>query len=603
MDKKSKSNQMSTNQKLAKLRRMMAERQLDAYYINTADPHQSEYIATHFQTRSWLTGFTGSAGYALVTNKDALLWVDGRYFIQAEKQIQDSEFKMMKMATEGYPTIEQWLLNNLNDHDVLGMNGELISQSFYQYLQETLAPKNIKIKADQTLVEDMWTDRPEKPADPVFIHELRYTGKSTAEKIDMVRQKMLADHADAALYAGLNDIAWLFNIRGNDVKHTPVVMSFALISKDKAYLYIDQNKLDQKTRAFLEENTVTIKDYQEIYADISNLTSLSVQTLVLDQAMINHALYAQIPEQVSIINKSDYPYLLKACLNPVELENQRNSYLKDSVALTKFIYYVKKNAASGELNELNTAEKLHQLRAEQALFLDDSFSTISAYGANAAMMHYSATEENFSEIKPEGFLLVDSGGHYLDGTTDITRTISCGALTAEQKKDYTLTLKGHINLARAVFLSGVTGYYLDVLARQPLWQRHMDYKCGTGHGVGYLLSVHEGPQRFNMRYTDLPLQPGMVITNEPGVYKEDEYGIRIENDYVILKDKKVGPDQYLKLDCLSFVPLDRAAIDLSLLEKYELAWLNDYQATVFAKLSPYLSEEEKTWLKEETAAL
>jgi Xaa-Pro aminopeptidase len=591
---------LTTDEKLAKLRELMKRNNLAAYYINTADPHQSEYIADHYKTRSWLTGFTGSAGYAVVTQKDALLWVDGRYFIQAEQQISGSEFKMMKMATAGFPTLEEWLLDNLDNGDCLGMNGNLISENFYKKLKNTLADKNIHLQANHHLIEDLWADRPPLPDAPIYIHELKYTGKTSAQKIQKIRKKMLEDNVEAALYAGLNDIAWLFNFRGNDIKNTPVSMAFALVTKNKAILYIDQNKVSIEARRFLEENGITLQDYHLIYEDVQNP---EISSIVLNQAIINHALFTLIPASVKIKNKLDYPYLMKAALNEVELKNQRNSYLRDSVALTKFIYFIKQNAQSGELDELNAAAKLHDLRAEQDLFIDESFSTIAAYGPNAAMMHYSATENNYSRIKPKSFLLIDSGGHYFDGTTDITRTISCGPLTGQEIEDYTLTLKAHINLARAKFLYGVTGYYLDVLARQPLWQNYMDYKSGTGHAVGYLLGVHEGPQRFNMNYVDIPLEHGMVITNEPGVYKENQYGIRIENDFVVLKDKQVDTDLFMKLDCLSFVPLDKDAIDVSLLEKYELAWLNNYQATVCRKISPYLNSVEQEWLKTETASL
>ena len=588
---------LTTTDKLTQLQTLMKRYNLAAYYINTADPHQSEYIADHYKTRSWLTGFTGSAGYALVTQNEALLWVDGRYFIQAEQQIANSEFEMMKIATKGYPTLEEWILDNLNDGDSLGMNGELISEDFYNKLKNSLQEKNINVRTDFSLIEDIWFDRPDKPSDPIFIHELQYTGKTSAQKIAEIQDKMNKDNVEAALYAGLNDIAWLFNIRGNDIQNTPVVMSFALITKENAYLYIDKNKVNSESQEFLEENGVTVKQYEEIHKDLQNL---KVNSLVLDKSVINHTLFSQIPASIKIKNKTDYPFMMKACLNEVELKNQRNSYIRDSVVLTKLIYFIKQNVQSNQLTELNVAEKLYQLRSEQDLFIDESFPTIAAYGPNAAMMHYSASEESHSRIKPEGFLLIDSGGHYYDGTTDITRTISCGTLTDEEKTDYTLTLKAHIRLARAKFLYGATGYYLDALARQPLWQHHMDYKSGTGHAVGYLLGVHEGPQKFSMNYSNIPLEAGMVITNEPGVYKEGKHGIRLENDYVVLKDKQVNSDLFMKLDCLSFVPFDRDAIDINLLEQFELDWLNNYQTEVFETLSSYLSNEEKKWLKVET---
>lgn len=591
---------LTTNEKLAKLRQKMAQNKLTAYYINTADPHQSEYVADHYKNRAWLTGFTGSAGYALVTADAALLWVDGRYYIQAAKQIAGSGFEMMKMGNSDYPTLNQYLVKTLKAGDSLGVNGEMLSQKAFEDFQALLSPLGVDLKSDLQLVEDIWSDRPPMPQSQVFVHEPQFTGLTAAEKLGQVREKMAEDGVEAALYAGLNDICWLFNIRANDIKNTPVVISYALVSRDGATLYVDQKKLDQKAQKHLAENGIGVKHYAQVFDDLRQVKSKS---LVVDKNMVNHKLFAQVPEGVKVLDKTDYPYAIKSCLNPVELKNQRWAYVKDAVALTKFICYVKKNVGKVQLDELKVEEVLHNLRAEQENFLDDSFATIAAYGPNAAMMHYSASPESFSQIQASGFLLVDSGGHYLDGTTDITRTISCGPLTDEEVRDYSLTLKSHINLARAVFLSGATGYYLDVLARQPLWQYHMDYKCGTGHGVGYLLSVHEGPQRFNMTYRPVPLKPGMVITNEPGVYKEGSHGIRLENDYVVAEDQKVGADQYLKLDCLSFVPFDRAAIDTSYLEKYELDWFNAYQAKVCDLLSPYLTESERTWLEGETQPL
>lgn len=591
---------MLTNEKLALLRQKLADNNLDAYYINTADPHQSEYVSAAFRSRAWISGFTGSAGTAVVTRESALLWTDGRYFIQAEKQIAGSEFKLMKMATPGYPTVEEWLLENLREGARLGLNGEVVSQAAFERLQNKFAPKKVELVNNLHLVEDIWSDRPALPSDPAFLHKIEFTGLSAAEKIAKVREKMAAEKVDATLLVTLDDICWLYNFRGNDVVSNPVVLSFAIIEQNKASLFIHDYKRSPEFDAAMAEAGVTLYGYDEI---LSQVEKLAVKRLALNKAKVSACLFAAIPEGVEIINRSDYVYDMKACQSEHELACTRKAMLRDSGAITEFIHYVKTEVANGGLDELNVAAKLHEIRTKLPLFIEESFNSISAYGPNAAMMHYGPTQDNFAALKPEGFYLIDCGSQFHDGTTDVTRTLACGPLTQEMIRDYTLTLKGHIDLAKAVFLEGVSGYYLDILARHPLWEVGLDYKCGTGHGVGYVLGVHEGPQRISKNFSTIAMEPGMIITNEPGVYKEGKYGIRLENDYVVAKAFVADGDQFLKLDCLSFVPFDREAIDKNLLDEDELQWLNNYHRDCYEFLKDQLPAEVAEWLKEVCAPL
>ncbi|HHV42855.1 MAG TPA: aminopeptidase P family protein [Clostridiaceae bacterium] len=593
---------MVTNEKLRKLRELMSEHNLDAYYVNTADSHQSEYISDYFKTRVWLTGFDGSAGTALVTQDKALLWADGRYFIQAAKQIEGSEFELMKMGIDGVPTLKEYLKDNLPQNGRLGLDGRIVSQGVIIDLEKYLKKKNIEIISDIDLVGDIWTDRPALPSAKAWLHDIKFTGKTAKQKLDAVREKMAKGLYDFALYAGLDDICWLFNFRGGDVPSNPVVLSFALISMDEARLFLDLKKVDDKFRAYMEENGVTLVEYNDL---IDHLSALPAGSIVLNRDRIGTTYYQAIPDHVEISSEPDYPHFMKAELNDVELENTRNSSLRDSVALTRFIYWLKDQSAKGaDLDELNVLDKVHELRKEGENFVDASFNAISAYGPNAAMMHYSPTPENHAKIKPGNLYLLDSGGQYLDGTTDITRTMSLGEVTKAQQYDYTLTLKALISLASQHFLTGTSGHYLEVLSRGVMWRHGLDYKCGTGHSFGYLLGVHEGPSRFARVVNTTELKPGMLMTIEPGVYREGISGVRIENDVVVQLGEKYDVDQYLFFDNLTFVPMDRELIDTDMLSEEEIKWINDFHAQVLAKVEPLLTdEEEKEWLRETCAPL
>ncbi len=593
---------MKTDDKLKQLRELMKENKIDAYYVNTADAHQSEYISDHFKTRAWLTGFDGSAGYALVTEEKALLWADGRYFIQAEKQIKDSEFELMKISIDGYPSLEEYLQDNLPENGRLGMDGRIASQGFIDTVKPLLQKKKIEFVTDLDLVGDIWEDRPSMPAAKVWLHELKYTGKTAKEKLDEVRARMKENSYDFAFYARLDDICWLLNFRGGDVTINPVSLSFLLLTKEETSLFIDLDKVDAAFYASMAENNVKVAAYSDI---ISHLEALPAGNMVLDREKIGTTFYSAIPDHVEISSETDYPFQIKAQLNEVELENMRNSNLRDSLALTRFIGWLKKEVARGaDLDELNVTEKLYSLRKEGENFVDISFVPISASGANAAMMHYAPTPEDHAKIKSGDLYLIDSGGHYLDGTTDITRTISFGQINEQQKFDYTITLKSFINLASQPFLTGTTGHYLEVLSRGTMWREGLDYKCGTGHAVGYLLGVHEGPGRFARVVNEVELKPGMIMTIEPGVYREGVSGVRIENDFVVQEGEKIDIDQYLYFDNLTYVPLDRELIEPALLNERELKWVNDFHAEVLDKIEPLLSDkDEREWLKKACAAI
>lgn len=589
---------MLVNDKIIALRNLMKKEGITCYMEPTGDPHSSEYVAEYYKGREFLTGFTGSAGTAIVTLDKAILWTDGRYFIQAEDQLKDSEFALYKMATPGYPSVSEWLEKNLKQGDNLAINQLLVSQKTIDNLKNSLASKGVKITPTRDLLDDIWIDRPSLPSKLVFKLDIGYTGKSVEDKLKEVRENLKDKEADHFLLSSLDDIAWLFNIRGGDVAHTPVVMSYALISSKSANLYIDTNKLSEEIIEDLNKQGVTISEYEDIKRDVENISKDS--TILLNKGRTNVWIYSAIEDGIEVIDRPDITEELKGKKNKTELENLRKAYIKDGIALTKFFYWLEHEIENIEINEITAAQKLLQLREEGQGFIEPSFNTISAYGPNGAMMHYRATEESYSKLEKRGFYLVDSGGQYYNGTTDITRTIGLGQATEEERKDFTLALKGHINLISAKFLEGTSGHVLDILARYPLWQEGMDYKCGTGHGVGYLLGVHEGPHRISTVPNEVALEEGMVVTVEPGVYKQGKYGIRHENVASVIKDVKNESGQFMSFDLLSYCYFDLESIDKDLLTDHEIKWLNDYHNDVYYKISEYLTEAEKDWLREKT---
>lgn len=592
---------MNINEKLSKIRALMEERKIDAYIEPTADPHQSEYVADYYKARTFISGFTGSAGTVVITMEKALLWTDGRYFIQAERELTGSQYELMKMNTPGYPTYMEWLADNLKDGSIIGYNGKTMDSKSIDDLKDKLGQVEIRFEERYDLVGQIWDDRPEMKKGQAFALREIYTGKSSAEKLQAVREGMKKKGADYFLLSSLDDIAWLYNIRGKDVANNPVIISYALISKDKAYLFVDEEKINEEVKSFLNTNGVEIRGYDDVVDHVGKIDKES--TILLEKSKTNRWLSGSIPSGVKIIDEMNITTKLKGIKNDTEIQNQRLAYIKDGVALVKFFNWIDKNLGKIEISELSAEEKLLDFRKDQEDFLENSFNTISAYKDNAAMMHYSASPTSNRVFEEKGLYLVDSGGQYLQGTTDITRTVALGPISDEERRDFTLTLKGHINLISARFLEGTSGHVLDVLSRYPLWQEGIDYKCGTGHGVGYLLNVHEGPHRFAVAPNTVALEKGMIITIEPGVYKAGKHGIRTENVVVVDKDIETDSGQFMKFEMLSFVPIDLDAIDVDMLSEKEKAWLNNYHKETYNKLSAYLNEEEKAWLKKETRSI
>ena len=587
-------------QRIENIRDLMKEKNIYAYIVPSSDYHQSEYVGDYFKSREFMSGFTGSAGTLIISMDEAGLWTDGRYFIQAEQELKDSGIKLFKMGEEGVPTIEEYLLEKLPKNSTLGFDGRVMSVKEGQSLANKLAFKGINIEYKYDLVNDIWEDRCSLPTEKAFLLGTEYSGESFSDKLSRIRAVMKEKKATTHILASLDDIAWLFNIRGRDVKSNPVVLSYAVISIDSVYLFIDKNKIGEDIRAELSKENVQIKGYEEVYEFIKNIDENEV--VLIDTSKVNYAIYSNIPSNVQKIEERNPSILFKSIKNEIELKNIRNSHIKDGVAFTKFMYWLKNNIGKIEITEISATQKLEEFRREQDKFIEPSFSTIAAYKDHAAMMHYSATEESNYKLEPRDLFLVDSGGQYFDGTTDITRTIALGPIPENVRKDFTNVVRGMIRLSKAKFLYGCRGYNLDILARGPLWEEGVDYKCGTGHGIGFVLNVHEGPNGFRWKVREdiddsCILEEGMVTTNEPGVYVENSHGIRIENEIVVRKAEKNEYGQFMDFEVITFAPIDLDAIDESLILKDEKIYLNNYHKQVYDKISLYLNEEEKQWLK------
>lgn len=591
---------MKVSERIQKLRELMKKEKIDYYIVPSEDFHQSEYVAECFKARAYITGFTGSAGTALIGLEKAILWTDGRYFIQANQQLEGSGVELFKMRIPGWPTLEEWLMENMSEGQTLGFDGRVLPVNRYKDILKIKQNKNIDIAMDKDLIEEIWTDKPEMPKEKVFILDTKYCGKSAKEKIQEVRNDMKKLGSKAYIISSLDDIAWLFNIRGNDVKNTPVVLSYALIDEDRAVLYIDVEKISNPDKEALSREGIIIKNYEDVFEDIKEIKD----SIIFDSDKVSAYIYEQINNDVKKIEELNITTKLKAIKNETEINSLKNCQLKDGVAMVRFIKWIKDNVAKEVITELSLADKLCEIRSKGELFIEESFATIAGYKEHAAMMHYSATEESAYELKKEGILLVDSGGQYFDGTTDITRSIILGKLTEEEKRDFTLVLKAHIGLMKAVFLKGTTGSNVDILSRRVLWEEGLDYKCGTGHGVGFCLSVHEGPQTIRPIPNTVELEPGMILTNEPGIYREGKHGIRTENIMLVVPDKKDEEfGEFYKFETMSYCPIDLEGIDVGLLTEDEKEWLNDYHKETYEKLIPFLNDDEKQFLKEETKAI
>ncbi|MGB5824539.1 MAG: aminopeptidase P family protein [Proteocatella sp.] len=591
---------MNILDRVSQLRKLMDENQIDAYIIPSADNHQSEYVGEHFKTRAFISGFTGSAGTVVISKNDAGLWTDGRYFIQAEKQLSGSGIKLFKMGEPDVPNTEEYLYSIIPTDGKLGFDGRVIAAEEGISLEQKLSDKNIKIVYDVDLVNDIWENRPALSEKPAFLLDVQYSGESFSSKLARLRKKMEEANATSHIMTSLDDIAWLLNIRGDDVAYSPLILSYSVITMDCVHLFIDANKLNDEIKAEFAKEAVEIHPYNNVYEFVKSLGE--DETVMIDPKKINFAIFNNIPVNVKKVEKDNPTILFKAIKNEIELANIRKSHIKDGIAFTKFMYWLKQNIGKMEISEISASDKLEALRAEQEGFIGPSFAPISAYKEHAAMMHYSATEASDYALKAEHLYLTDTGGNYYQGTTDLTRTVALGPLSAELKLHFTAVLRGMMNLSMAKFLHGVKGYNLDVLARQPIWQLGIDYKCGSGHGVGYLLNIHEGPSGF--RWQVVPsknetavMEAGMVITNEPGIYIENSHGIRIENELVIKAAEKNEFGQFMEFEVVTYVPIDLDAIEPSELNKQERNYLNQYHKLVYSTISPFLTTQENEWLK------
>lgn len=593
---------MTIKQKLNALRILMKEKKIDAYLVPTDDFHGSEYVGDYFKCRKYITGFTGSAGTAIITQDMAGLWTDGRYFIQAADQLRDTTIELFKSGEPGVPTVHQFLNDKLEEGMCLGFDGRTVSAREAEELQELLQEKHITFSVNDDLIGEIWEDRPVLSCEPVMELDIRWTGKSRADKIAEIREQMKVKEADTFILTSLDDIAWLLNIRGNDIHCCPVVLSYLVMMENELRLYANAAAFSEEIRSNLEADGVKIYPYDDVYSYVQSISS--DKKVLLSRANVNSRLVSNIPSEVTILDEPNLTLLPKAVKNETEMENERIAHIKDGVAVTKFIHWLKKNVTRTNITELSTAEKLYQFRSEQEHFLGESFDPIIAYGTHAAIVHYSATEATDIPLEARGMVLADTGGHYLEGTTDITRTIVLGPVTAKEKKFFTAVLRGNLNLAAAKFKYGCTGLNLDYLARGPLWELGEDYNHGTGHGVGYLLNVHEGPNSF--RWKNLPgnpapvLEEGMITSDEPGYYLENEFGIRHENLVLCKKAEKTSFGQFMCFEPLTMVPFDLEGINPEEMTERERKLLNDYHQKVYTTISPYLDEEEKEWLKQAT---
>lgn len=589
-------------QRLKKLWEKMKEYRIDAYLIPTADYHESEYVGDYFKCREYMTGFTGSAGTAVITQKEACLWTDGRYFVQAERQLQGTSIRLMKMGEEGVPTVTEYLENYLKPGMVLGFDGKVMNGQLGESLAVRLGNKQVEILHQRDLVGEIWENRPHLESHSAWILDEKYTGESAADKLFRLRETMRDARATVHLLTTLDDIMWLLNIRGNDIPCNPVAFSYLLVTQEECRLYIQEQAVDSQMQTYLERLQVTQCPYEEIYEYIKTLRN---EKILLEKACVNYALCQGLDSSNQIIDKMNPEAMAKAMKNPVEMENIRQAHIKDGVAVTRFIYWLKKNIGHIPIDELSAAKKLESLRKEQEGYLQPSFDTISAYGANAAMCHYQATEDSYSKLEPRGLYLVDSGGQYYEGTTDITRTIVLGELTNQEREHFTLTAMAMLRLGNAKFREGIYGLSLDYLAREPFWSRGMDFNHGTGHGVGYLLNVHERPTGIHRGTTPEKLdgeilREGMLTSDEPGIYIEGSHGIRTENLMFCRKAEKNEYGQFMEFEFVTFVPIDLDGIDASMMREEDVEYLNHYHRMVYEKISPYLSQEEREWLREYT---
>ena len=592
---------MKVSERIAKLRALMAEKGIDAYVVPTADFHQSEYVGEHFKARKYITGFSGSYGTAVICQDDAGLWTDGRYFFQATNELEGSGVRLMKMFVGDTPSVTEYLADKIPEGGKVGFDGRVLSMDEGKEYEDALSPKNISIDYEEDLIDQIWEDRPPLSDKPAFFLEEKYSGESSAHKLERVRKVMKDNGATVHIIASLDDTGWLLNVRGDDIDFFPLLLSYSIVRMDGVDLYVDETKLNDRILEEFKKVNVTLHPYNDIYEDIKKLDAS--ETALIDPMKMNYALYKNIP--CKIAEAANPTILMKAMKNDVELENIKEAHIKDGIAITKFMYWIKTRYDKEDITELSSADKLTSLRAAQEGYIRDSFEPLCAFADHAAMMHYSPSKETDVVLKEGAMFLNDTGGGYYEGSTDITRTFILGSIDQDMKKYFTAVVRAMMNLSRANFLYGCHGYNLDVLVRQPIWDLNIDFQCGSGHGVGYLGNVHEPPTGF--RWYVVPsknehhqLEEGMVITDEPGIYEDGKFGIRIENEFIVRKGELNKYGQFMHFETLTWVPIDREVIDEKYLNDTQKKYLHEYQKTVYEKISPYLNEEEKEWLAKET---
>ena len=595
---------MKVSERIAKLRALMAEKGIDAYVVPTADFHQSEYVGEHFKARKYITGFSGSYGTAVICQDDAGLWTDGRYFFQATNELEGSGVRLMKMFVGDTPSVTEYLADKIPEGGKVGFDGRVLSMDEGKEYEDALSPKNISIDYEEDLIDQIWEDRPPLSDKPAFFLEEKYSGESSAHKLERVRKIMKDNGATVHIIASLDDTGWLLNVRGDDIDFFPLLLSYSIVRMDGVDLYVDETKLNDRILEEFKKVNVTLHPYNDIYEDIKKLDAS--ETALIDPMKMNYALYKNIP--CKIVEAANPTILMKAMKNDVELENIKEAHIKDGIAITKFMYWIKTRYDKEDITELSSADKLTSLRAAQEGYVRDSFEPLCAFADHAAMMHYSPSKETDVVLKEGAMFLNDTGGGYYEGSTDITRTFILGSIDQDMKKYFTAVVRAMMNLSRANFLYGCHGYNLDVLVRQPIWDLNIDFQCGSGHGVGYLGNVHEPPTGF--RWYVVPsknehhqLEEGMVITDEPGIYEDGKFGIRIENEFIVRKGELNKYGQFMHFETITFAPIDLDGIDPEEMTKSEREWLNNYHKDVYEKIGPHLTDEEREWLKEYTRAI
>lgn len=586
-------------ERLSSLRKYMEEKKMHAFIIPSTDAHLSEYPASHWESRQWISGFTGSAGTVVVTRDKAGLWTDSRYFLQADKELKGTEIDLFREGLPHTPSIEEWLISELSESSYVGIDGNVYAAREAINLTQKLNKKKLHVLSDYDPFSTIWHDRPGIPENKSFILPEKYTGESAESKIARICTEIEKEGAEGLIVAALDTIAWIFNIRGNDVKCNPVTVCYAYVSRKESILFINPEKLTPEVSNYLKSQHVKIEGYEEIFNYVSKLN----KPVCINSDKISFSLYNTIPEVCTIIDMPSPADLMKSKKNSTEIEGFRLAMERDGVALVRFLMWLEQAVPKGGVKEIDIPAKLVEFRSQQENFVGESFDTISGYGPNGAIVHYHVSPESSLDIKPEGFLLIDSGAQYYNGTTDITRTVALGPISEQMKKDYTMVLKGHISIATAIYPQGTRGSQIDILARKALWDNGLNYLHGTGHGIGYFLNVHEGPQNIRMNENPTTLQPGMVTSNEPGLYRANAYGIRIENVVLTQPEMTTEFGDFYSFETLTLCPIDTTPIVKNMLTSREVEWFNEYHQYVYDRLSPLLGEEEKSWLKQKTAAI